>query len=145
MCAGMIFIICTILVCASRPILTQMSLTGDALKLGTGMLMIYMLAATIRMCNWVQNDTYRAAGDAAYGTILEITFMYLLVLPCVYVTGMVKHAPFLIVFACCYIDEPIRFCLMQRHMYSLKWIKPVTPQGQAALAEFNEQRKSRKN
>ena len=144
MCAGMIFTICTILVCASRPILIQMSLTGDALKLGTGMLMIYMVAATIRMCNWVQNDTYRAAGDAAYGTILEITFMYLMVLPCVYVTGMVKHAPFLIVFACCYIDEPIRFCLMQRHMYSLKWIKPVTPQGQAALAEFNEQRKARK-
>lgn len=90
------------------------------------------------------NDTYRAAGDAAFGTILDITFMYLMVLPCVYYTGMVRSSAFLIVFACCYIDEPIRFCLMQRHMYSLKWIKPVTPQGQAALAEFNLNRKKKR-
>ena len=121
-----------------------MSLTGEALTLGSGMLMIYAVAATIRMCNWVQNDTYRAAGDAAFGTILEITFMYLMVLPCVYYAGMVRSSAFLIVFACCYIDEPIRFCLMQRHMYSLKWIKPVTPQGQAALAEFNLNRKKKR-
>ena len=70
--------------------------------------------------------------------------MYLMVLPCVYYTGMVRSSAFLIVFACCYIDEPIRFCLMQRHMYSLKWIKPVTPQGQAALAEFNLNRKKKR-
>lgn len=144
LCGGLIFAVCAILVCASQPILKKMSLTGEALTLGSGMLMIYAVAATIRMCNWVQNDTYRAAGDAAFGTILEITFMYLMVLPCVYYTGMVRSSAFLIVFACCYIDEPIRFCLMQRHMYSLKWIKPVTPQGQAALAEFNLNRKKKR-
>ena len=106
------------------------------------LLAIYCGAAVIRMCNWTQNDTYRSAGDAAYGTILEITFLYAMLLPCVYLTGMVWKAPFLIVFACCYIDEPIRFVLMQIHLFSGKWIKPVTPQGREALAEFFEKRRA---
>ena len=143
LCAGLIFTVCAMLVGANNLILRMMSLEGESLRLGAGMLMIYAVAAAVRMSNWVQNDTFRAAGDAAFGTILEITFMFLMVLPCVYFTGMVKHAPFLIVFACCYIDEPVRFALMHGHLYSLKWIKPVTPQGQAALAEFNANRKKK--
>ena len=53
-------------------------------EIGTGMLIIYSIAAIIRMGNWAQNDTYRSAGDAAFGSIMEITFMYLMVLPFVY-------------------------------------------------------------
>ena len=59
-----------------------------------------------------------------------------MVLPFVYLSGQVWGAPFLVVFACCYIDEPIRFVLMQIHLYSGKWIKPVTPEGRAALPAF---------
>jgi Na+-driven multidrug efflux pump len=88
-------------------------------------------------------DTYRASGDATFGTILELSFMYAMVVPCVYVTGLLLHLPFFIVFACCYIDEPIRVVLMQRHLYSGKWIKPVTPEGMAQLPAFL-QRRSRK-
>ena len=95
------------------------------------------------MCNWTMNDTYRAAGDATTGTVLEISFMYAMVLPCVFLSGVVFKAPYLLIFACCYIDEPIRFCLMQRHMYSGKWIRPVTPEGQAALEGFMARRKKR--
>ena len=95
------------------------------------------------MCNWTQNDTYRSAGDAAYGTILEITFMYLMVLPCVCLSGLVFKAPFMLVFACCYIDEPIRLVLMQRHMFSGRWVKPVTPEGRAALPAFLEKHNKR--
>ena len=95
------------------------------------------------MCNWTQNDTFRSAGDAAFGTILETSFMYALVLPCVVVSGLVLKLPTLLVFAFAYIDEPIRFVLMQIHIYSAKWIKPVTEQGRAALDEFMEKRKSR--
>ena len=108
------------------------------------MLMIYCVAAVIRMCNWVQNDTYRAAGDAAFGTIREIAFMYAMVLPLVCLTGLVWKAPFLVVFACCYIDEPIRLILMQRHMYSGKWVRPVTPQGMEALPAFMEKHERHK-
>lgn len=138
LCGGCIFALCLTLVAAHKPLLTVMSLSGESLEIGSGLLMIYCVAAVIRMCNWTQNDTYRSAGDAAYGTILEISFMYALVLPCVCLTGLVWKAPFLLIFACCYIDEPIRFILMQVHMYSGKWVRPVTELGRAALPAFRE-------
>ena len=142
LCGSIILMACLFLLAVHRPLLHVMSLEGESYRIGSGMLAIYCGAAVIRMCNWTQNDTYRSAGDAAYGTILEITFMYAMLLPCVYLTGMVWKAPFLIVFACCYIDEPIRFVLMQIHLFSGKWIKPVTPQGREALAEFFEKRRA---
>ena len=144
LCAGGIFTLCVTVVCVSRPLLSAMSLSGESLRLGYAMLIIYCVAAVIRMCNWIQNDIYRSAGDAATGTILEITFMYAMLIPAVCVAGLVLKAPFLVIFACCYIDEPIRFVLMQRHMYSGKWVRPVTPQGKAALPAFMEKRKKKK-
>ena len=144
MCAGCILCLCLALVALNRSILTAMSLSGESLRIGSGILMIYCVAAVIRMCNWTQNDTYRASGDAVTGTVLEITFMYLLLLPAVCLSGLVLHAPFFVIFACCYIDEPIRFVLMQRHMYSGRWVRPVTPEGRAALPAFLERRGSHK-
>ncbi|MBR1561114.1 MAG: MATE family efflux transporter, partial [Clostridia bacterium] len=78
------------------------------------------------------------AGDAAFGTYMEIAFMWFAVLPCVWLSGMVWHWPTLAVFTCCYIDEPIRYFLMQRHLFKGTWIKPVTPEGRAALAEWRK-------
>lgn len=144
LCAGCIFTVCVTLIAVHQPLLTIMSLSGESFRIGFGMLLIYCVAAVIRMCNWVQNDTYRSAGDATTGTVLEILFMYLLVLPCVCITGLWLKAPFLVIFACCYIDEPIRFILMQRHMYSGRWVRPVTPEGQAALPAFMAQRRKGK-
>ena len=144
LCGCSIFALCMLLLAVHKPLLTAMSLSGESLRIGTGLLMIYSVAAVIRMCNWTQNDTYRSAGDAAYGTILEISFMYLLVLPCVCLTGLVWKAPFLLIFACCYIDEPIRFVLMQVHMYTGKWVRPVTELGRAALPAFREKRAGRR-
>ena len=136
LCVGFIFLVCLTLVLAHKPILTVMSLSGKSLEIGTGMLIIYCVAAVIRMMNWTQNDTFRAAGDATTGTVLEIAFMYAMLLPCVCLTGLKWHSPFLLIFACCYIDEPIRFVIMQLRLHSGKWIRPVTPQGQQALPEF---------
>lgn len=141
LCGSCILCLCLILVALNRPILTAMSLSGESLRIGSGLLMIYCVAAVVRMCNWVQNDTYRSAGDAVTGTVLEIAFMYLVLLPAVCLSGLVFRAPFLVIFACCYIDEPIRLILMQRHMYSGRWVRPVTPEGQAALPEFMERRR----
>jgi len=140
LCGSCILMVCLALVAVHQPLLTAMSLSGESLRIGVGLLIIYCVAAVIRMCNWTQNDTYRSAGDATTGTVLEIAFMYALVLPCVCLSGLYFKAPYLLIFACCYIDEPIRFVLMQRHMYSGKWIRPVTPEGQAALPAFRAKR-----
>lgn len=141
-CGVTIFFICVTLFAFHTPILHAMSLRGESFAVCTQMLLIYCVVCVIRMCNWTQNDTYRSAGDAAYGTILEISFMYLVVLPTVLIANFVLHLPFIVVFLCIFIDEPIRFILMQRHMYSGKWMKPVTPQGKEALVKFMEERKA---
>lgn len=146
LCAGCIFGVGLVVIALHRPLLTLMNLQGETYDICFRMLLIYCGAAIIRMSNWTQNDTYRASGDASYGTILEIVFMYAMLLPGVLLTGFVFKSPFLVVFACCYSDEIIRFILMQKHMYTGRWVKPVTPEGQAALHEFrmNHDRKYRK-
>ena len=140
LCGFSIFAACLMLIGLHRPLLTAMGLSGESYATCLGMLLIYCAAAVLRMCNWAQNDTFRSAGDAAYGTILEISFMYAMVVPCVCLSGLVLPLPFLAVFACCYVDEPIRIALMLRHLFSGKWVKPVTPQGLAALPEFRKRR-----
>ena len=44
----------------------------------------------------------------------------------------------LAVFALCYVDEPIRYVIMQRHMYSRKWIRPVSSAGKATIEAFRQ-------
>ena len=133
LCMGFIGLTGAVIILLHTPILTAMSLRGESFDIAFGMILIFCAVAIIRMGNWVQNDTYRAAGDAKFGTVLEITFLFAMVVPLVWLSGMVWHWPFLAVFALCYCDEPIRFALMHMHLYSLRWIQPVTPEGQAAL------------
>ena len=143
LCQGFIGGICVLLVALHTPILTMLGMRGESLAIAAGMLAIYAVAALVRMGNWTQNDTFRAAGDASYGTILEILFMWLMVLPSVWLTGMVWKLHTLVVFTCCFIDEPIRYVLMQVHLWRGKWIKPVTPEGQAAVVKWREARGER--
>ncbi|MFA7167880.1 MAG: MATE family efflux transporter [Sphaerochaetaceae bacterium] len=130
--------VCLTLVLVHTPLLHAMGLGEISFRYGSGMLYIFSLVALLRMGNWAQNDTFRSAGDPAFGSIMEITFMYLLVLPTVYYAGIVRGVPFLLLFALCYIDEPIRYIIMQRHLYSGKWIKPVSLVGKEKLAEFRK-------
>ena len=140
LCSGIIGIAGASIIALNYPILTRMSLSGASYDAGLRLLIIYAVVAVVRMGNWIQNDTYRASGDAVTGTVLEIVFMYLLVLPCVLITGFVLKLPYWAIFLCCYIDEPIRYVLMQRHFYSGRWVRPVTEQGRAALPAFIAER-----
>ena len=144
LCMSFIATLGLVLIAVHDPLLRAMSLGGESLRIGFGMLCVYGVASVIRMGNWTQNDTYRSAGDAAFGTILEIVFMFVLVIPMVWLSGMVWHWDFLLIFACCYIDEPVRFVLMQIHLYSGKWIQPVTPEGRDALPAFRARHARRK-
>ncbi len=140
LCQGFIALLGVTLVALHTPILTVMGMRGESFRLAFGMLAIYLAAAVIRMGNWTQNDTFRAAGDATTGTVLEIIFMWLMVLPCVCISGLVLKWPTLAVFALCYVDEPIRYVMMHRHLYKGKWIRPVTPEGRAALSGWKPDR-----
>jgi len=138
LCSGLVAFVCLLLICLHTPLLHVLGLSGQSFGIGTGLLIIYSAAAIIRMGNWAQNDTFRTAGDAAFGSILEITFMFGMVIPAVYLGNFVFKAPFLLVFALCYCDEPIRYFLMQRHLYSGRWIKPVSAEGMATIGAFRE-------
>ena len=133
LCQAFIALVCTLLIALHRPILTLMGMEGESFRIAFGLVCIYGAAALLRMGNWTQNDTFRAAGDATYGTVLEIVFMWALLIPAVWLGGMVWKWPTLAVFACCYLDEPIRYTLMQRHLFRGAWIRPVTPEGRAAM------------
>ena len=137
LCQGFIALLGAVLIALHTPILSLMGMKEESFRLAFGMLCIYMAFGVIRMGNWTQNDTFRSAGDATFGTVLEIVFMWLLVIPCVCLSGLVFHWPTLLVFALCYVDEPIRYGLMQRHLYSGKWIRPVTPEGKEAMKSFS--------
>ena len=133
LCQGFIALLGVTLAVLHQPILSMMGMKGESFRLAFGMLLIYLCAGLIRMGNWTQNDTFRAAGDATTGTVLEIIFMWLMVVPCVCVSGLVLHWPTLVVFACCYVDEPVRYVMMQVHLFRGKWIRPVTPEGREAM------------
>ena len=138
LCPCVIFCACMVLVSLRWPMLRAMGLKNESYAIGVGMLLIYSVFGSIRMTNWIQNDTFRAGGDPVFGTVREITFAYLMVLPCVIASGIWLKLPFLVVFACTYIDEPVRLVLMLRHTLSGRWIKPVTVEGQATIAEFRQ-------
>ena len=140
LCQGFIGLTGALMTALHGPILHMMGMRGESFSIGFGLIAIYAVAALIRMGNWTMNDTFRAAGDATTGTVMEIIFMWVVVLPTVWLGGMVWHWPTLLVFACCYIDEPIRYILMQRHLFSGKWIRPVTREGKAALVGWKPER-----
>lgn len=136
LCAGTIFFVVVGLFALHTPLLRVMGLTTSSFDYATDMLLVYCVIAVLRMSNWISNDTGRASGDAVTGTVLEIVFMYVLNLPLLCLGGLVWHLPFLVVFVFSYIDEPIRFVMMQIHMHAGGWIRPVTDIGQKTLPEF---------
>ena len=144
LCPAFTFAICLGILAVRGWLLSAMGLTGEAFRYGSAMLMIYTVFGTIRTCNWIQNDTFRTGGDPVFGTVMESSFMYLMVLPLVCLTGLYWRLPFLAVFCFVYCDEPIRLIIEMRHMFSGKWIKPVTEKGMAAIEQFRDTMKRRR-
>ena len=141
LCGAVTFFVCLMIVAAHTPLLTAMGLSGESFRLCTQMLLIYCVIAVVRMMNWQFNDTYRAAGNPHFGSILEIVFIFGMVVPAMYLTGIVWRCAFLIVFLCRYSDELIRLAMMVYHFYTGKWVRPITPEGQAALPAFMAKRR----
>ena len=139
LCPLVTFSICLVLLCLNHPIFTLFGLESEALYYGKYMLLIYLISGTIRTCNYIMNNCYRAGGESLFGAILDAGCLFLFSVPATWVAGMILHLPFLAVFAFVYADEPVKFVLSIFHTRSGKWIKPVTPQGQAALPAFREE------
>ena len=128
-----------------RPaIATAMSLTGDARDIANYIIMVFTVVAVIRMGNWCMNDTFRVSGDAVTGTVLELVFMYVMVIPAVCIAGLKLRVSIFVLFPLIYCDEPVRFVIMSLHLGSGRWIRPVTKQGMDSLADFRFRGRRRK-
>lgn len=122
-----------------------MSLQGEAFDIACYIIMVFSIVAVIRMGNWCTNDTFRSSGDAVTGTVLEIVFMYLMVIPVVCVAGLKFKVSIYILFPLVYCDEIVRFVIMQIHLHSGKFIRPVTTQGLDMLDDFRQRRSTKKS
>ncbi len=119
-------------------IIHAMGLTGTSFEIASYIIMVFTIVAVIRMGNWCMNDTYRSSGDAITGTLLEVLTMYLMVIPAVCLAGLKLRVSMYILFPVVYCDEVVRWVIMFRHLFSGKWIRPVTEQGVAKLPLFRE-------
>lgn len=139
LCPAITFCICAVGVILNQPLLSLFGLGAEALHYGKYMLLIYLVAGTVRTCNYIMNSCYRAGGEAVFGTVLEITCLFTISVPATWIAGMVLHLPFLAVFAFLYTDELIRLIFELWYTRSAKWVKPVTEEGKAALYTFQEE------
>ena len=143
-CPSVTFCICLIGLIFNEPLLGLFGLGTQALTYGKYMLMIYLVMGTIRTCNYIMNGCYRAGGEAVFGTVMEVSCLFLISVPMTWMAGMIWKLPFIAVFAFVYTDEIMRLIFELRYTGTGKWIKPVTEAGKAAIPEFKEQLKTRR-
>lgn len=136
LCPAVTFCICFILFLVNQPTLRLFGLESEALFYGKYMLLIYLVAGSLRTCNYIMNNCFRVGGESLYGAIMDPVCLFCLSVPATLIAGMVFDLPFLAIFAFVYIDEPVKFFFMSRYARSGKWVKPVTEEGRAALPAF---------
>ena len=139
LCPMITFVIVLTCLLLNEPLLGLFGLGAEAMMYGKYMLLIYLLAGTVRTCNYIMNSCYRAGGEAVFGTVLELSCLFLISVPATWIAGMVVHLPFLAVFAFVYTDELIRLVFELWYTRSGKWIKPVTEEGKATVEQFRQQ------
>ena len=136
LCPIVTFLICITGFILNVPMLSLFGLGSEAMYYAKYMILIYVVAGTIRTCNYIMNNCYRAGGEAIFGTVLEISCLFGISVPATWVAGMILHLPFLAVFSFLYTDEIIRLIVELWYTRSAKWIKPVTDEGMATIEEF---------
>ncbi len=143
LCPAVTCLVCLIILPFRAPLLGLFGLSGESLDFGMYMLAFYVIAGTLRTCNYIINDTFRASGETVFGTVIEIASLFVATIPAVFLTGMVWKLPFLAVFSVMFIDDLVRIPVMIRYLRSGRWIKPVTEEGLSALPAFRGKMKIR--
>lgn len=144
LCPAITFCIMAIFFGFNQSLLGLFGLGAEAMEYGKYMILIFMFAGAIRTCNYIMNVSFRAGGEAVFGTVVEIGALFLISVPMTWLAGMVWHLPFLAVFAFVYTDELLRFVIEAFYARSCRWLKPVTPQGIAAMPVFREELAARR-
>ena len=136
--SGFVFFTCCCMMLIHVPLFTVLGLSGESFVICRNLCLAYCVIGPIRLGTWQHIDCFRSGGDPLFCTSVELASMYLLVIPCVYIAHFAFQAPFFLIFPLAYCDEGLRYYLMQRHLYSRKWIRPVSDKGLETIGAFRE-------
>lgn len=103
---------------------------------------IYAIEMPVRNIPYIQVvGIFRSGGDTVTGVKYDLMTLWLLSLPAVLIAVYVIKVPFVVAFAVMYLFEDyLKTYLCLKHYKSLKWLRPVTEEGKAALEEFKIKR-----
>lgn len=128
--------------------LFNLSNTISEKTLHTAMILmaIYAFEFTIRQIPYLLIvGVFRSGGDTSTGVILDLLSLWLLSLPATIISVYVLKLPFVVSFAIMYVFEDyVKMILCLRHYKSMKWIKPVTPEGREGLEKYLSLKKVKK-
>jgi Na+-driven multidrug efflux pump len=145
LCPTVTLVTWSIILLCRAPVLGVFGLGEEAFRYAKDMMLIYLFTGTLRTCNYITNNIFRAGGESVFGTVIEIAGLFCITIPATAAAGFIFHWPFIAVFSLLYLDESIRIGILLAYMNSGKWVKPVTGAGKAKLAEFKAKlRRSRK-
>ena len=136
LCPLITLTICLVILPLRSPILSLFTLSEQTRQYMMIMLVIYTFAAPLRTCSYIMNNIFRAGGEPLVGAAFEITSLFVISVPLVYLSGMVYHLEFLLVFSSMYVEEIVKLFIGLTYLRSARWIRPVTPEGRAALEAF---------
>ena len=143
-CPAITFTIVLIMALLHNPLFSLFGLGAEAMVYTKYMLLIYLFFGAVRTCCYIQNECFRAGGEAVVGTVMEISGLMFFSVPATWVAGMVLKLPFLAVFSFVYTDELLRFVILTPYLLKGRWIKPMTGPGRAALDDFRVRMKRKK-
>ena len=74
-CPMVTFLIVLIGTIVNRPLFTLFGLGETALQYGKYMMLIYLFFGTVRTCNYIMNESFRAGGEAVFGTVFSVILL----------------------------------------------------------------------
>lgn len=127
------FVMTALVLTINRPLLGLFDVSDGVKQTVVYMLMIYAVMAPFRYCDYVEVYAFRAGGESRMGMYFEVGGIWLITVPLTALCGLVLHLPFVWVFFATFVEEVVKLPIETHYMHSLRWIKPVTPEGRAAL------------
>ena len=117
----------------NRPLLALFDVGQGVRDMVVMMLWAYAVLAPFRYCDYVQVYAFRAGGESRMGMIFEIGGIWLITAPLTALCGLVWRLPFMWVYLATFVEEIVKLPIETHYLHTLKWLRPVTPEGRAAL------------
>ncbi len=119
------------------------TITELTLATASSIMVIYCLAFPLRSFLYVViTGIFRSGGDTTTGMKYDLLCLWGISVPVAIVTAYVFKMPFVLVYAFSMIFEDIlKFFLCLRHLFSKRWVKPVTKTGRLAYEEYKNELK----